>query len=146
MVRIRYYLRCVSRSYSCLSSLSEIATEIKHFHPRTAVTVVHAGDKLINPTYPDKVSSQRGLISTSGTVLTDAFFRFDLSVQFRDRVKRRVEEAGVRVILGDRVLDIPDDGLAGENGKPVALRTANGTTIEADLFVSYPPQGFVSFD
>lgn len=88
--------------------ITEIAGEIKHYHPRTAVTIVHGGDKLLNGAYPDKL---------------------------RDRIKKRLETAGVNVILGDRVLDVPDEGLSGQDSKPAVLRTTHGVTLDADLFV-----------
>lgn len=54
----------------------------------------------------------------------------------RDRAKTRLEANGINVVLGDRVLDIPDEGLLGNNGNPASLQTSHGLTLEADLFVS----------
>lgn len=99
-------------------ALLELAAEIKHYHPRTVVTVVHAGDKLLNAAYPDK---------------------------FRNRAKADLEAIGISVVLGDRVIDIPDEGvIGGESGGPASLRTSNGDTIEADLFVRYLPTQLLS--
>ena len=50
-------------------------------------------------------------------------------------MQKRLETAGVNIILGDRVLDVPDQGLWGQGGKPAVLRTTNGLTLDADLFV-----------
>ena len=62
--------------------LLELACEVKHFYPKTNVTIVHASNLLMNDTY---------------------------STSFRESLNSRVKQHGVRLILGDR-LNIPPEG------------------------------------
>lgn len=87
----------------------ELAGEIRHYHPTTALTMIHALPSLVNPTYPDKL---------------------------RNALTTKVESSGVRVILNDRVLDLPAQGLAALGEQHLLqLKTENGIILEADLVI-----------
>lgn len=71
------------------------------------MTLVHAGPKLLNSTYPDK---------------------------FRDALAAKCEAKGMNIVLGERVLSLPPKGLFSDNGLQVQMES--GSTLEADLVVS----------
>ncbi|KAF9518256.1 hypothetical protein BS47DRAFT_1375404 [Hydnum rufescens UP504] len=60
----------------------ELASEIKHYHPDTKVTIVHSPNMLVNDTYPKR---------------------------FRKSLEARVRKFGVDLLLGDR-LEVPPEG------------------------------------
>lgn len=92
-----------------LFPFTELAGEIKSAFPSKSVTLVHSHSMLVNATYPDK---------------------------FRLAVAKRFEVAGVKLILGEKVLDLPEEGAGGEDKGRLSYNTSTGRTIEADLFVS----------
>lgn len=92
---------------SQLFSFLELAGEIVHFHPKATVTLVHAGPKLLNSTYPDK---------------------------FRDALAAKCEAKGMNLALGERVLNLPPQGLFSDAGLQVQMES--GSSLEADLVVS----------
>ena len=90
------------------SECAEYAGELKDFYPNKKVTIVHAGKKLLNDTYPDK---------------------------YRDKVEKDLRARKVELILGDFVEDLAQTGpVKTRNGKEI---DADLIVSSLDLCVRY---------
>lgn len=73
---------------------------------------MHSPAKLLNDVYPDK---------------------------FREAAAAKLESRGVKLVLGERILNLPAEGLSSEreaqDAHPVELKTKSGLTLTADLVV-----------
>lgn len=88
---------------------SELAGELRDFHPKTSVTLVQNADKALNGTYHNKL---------------------------RDHVTTQLEARGVKVILGDSIEGLDAASLEGTVAlESRTVTTRKGVTLGADLVV-----------
>jgi len=77
------------------------------FYPKTEVTILHSQKLLLNATYPDS---------------------------FRSKWGQQLEKTGVKLVLDDAALNIPENAVDDIEG-PVT--TKGGKTLQADLVVCF---------
>ena len=94
----------------------ELAGEIRAFYPDKKIAIITASDKLLSSSIAP------------------------LSKKFVTTVQRKLESREIKVMLNERVVDPSNKLQAGEgymfnDGKPITVRCASGTTIECDLIL-----------
>ncbi|KAH8814679.1 hypothetical protein DL96DRAFT_1535093 [Flagelloscypha sp. PMI_526] len=95
----------------------ELAGEIRHFYPKTKVTIVHSGNTPLNKAYPEK---------------------------YRRAVKRRLEQGKVNVIYNDYIDDFPEAPVKtvrtrnGRELKADLVVSARGPTPDVSILKSSP--------
>ncbi|CAG8625451.1 12591_t:CDS:2, partial [Ambispora gerdemannii] len=82
----------------------ELAGELATVHKEKTITLVHAGESLLRPSFPKKL---------------------------RDNLHKQLEDLNVKLILGEKVI-FPEGGL-GDGLTSQTLQTDKGTPIESDI-------------